>query len=177
MVVGDPEISQSLLKLFDEVLHQPRDPAQVAQEVLEMRQRMYDNKKPPKGSFDIKQNRGCIIDIEFLAQYLILAHAHRHPNISRTSIPQALRALQRAGLLAEADFQRLEQAYGFLRLVENRLRLLHERSENRIGPDEAIRRRLGRLCHLDEGEEIIQVLSRQAKDVYGIYRRVLEASS
>jgi glutamate-ammonia-ligase adenylyltransferase len=47
-----------------------------------MRQRMLDahaSKNPDE--FDIKQDPGGIIDVEFIVQYLVLGHAHAHPEL------------------------------------------------------------------------------------------------
>ncbi|MBF0588928.1 MAG: hypothetical protein HQL53_07370, partial [Magnetococcales bacterium] len=173
VVVGDSEITRALNAEVREALSRPRDRDALAREVLEMRTRMFKEKAPPQGTFDIKQSRGGIIDVEFLAQFLMLANAHHHPQILHSAIPKTLMALRQAGLLDSESYKTLDQAYALLRLVENRLRLMHDRSENRIGPDPVLRHRLAKLCHLPEGEQIVEVLSRHAKAVYGIYRREL----
>jgi glutamine synthetase adenylyltransferase len=36
-------------------------------------------------NFDIKHDRGGLIDVEFIVQYLILGHAHRIPGFAATS--------------------------------------------------------------------------------------------
>jgi glutamate-ammonia-ligase adenylyltransferase len=46
-----------------------------------MRQQMQDG-HPNRGDlFDLKHDRGGMVDIEFIVQYLVLAHAHRHPEL------------------------------------------------------------------------------------------------
>ena len=37
-----------------------------------------------RGLFDLKHDRGGMIDIEFAVQYLVLAHSHRFPDLTRT---------------------------------------------------------------------------------------------
>ena len=45
-----------------------------------MRQRMLDGHPQGRSArFDIKHDRGGMIDVEFIVQYLVLAHAPRHP--------------------------------------------------------------------------------------------------
>jgi hypothetical protein len=53
----------------------------VAGEVLEMREKMraHLGSKGGAGQFNIKHDAGGIVDIEFIVQYLPLAHACRHP--------------------------------------------------------------------------------------------------
>ena len=48
-----------------------------------MRQKMFDaHGAVSPGVFDIKQDPGGIIDVEFIVQYLILAHAHAYPDLT-----------------------------------------------------------------------------------------------
>ena len=43
-----------------------------------MRERIYQDKRPPEGERkDLKQSRGGMVDIEFLVQYWVLAHANK----------------------------------------------------------------------------------------------------
>jgi glutamate-ammonia-ligase adenylyltransferase len=43
---------------------------------------MLDAHPNDSGLFDLKHDRGGMIDIEFMVQYLVLAHAHRHPQLT-----------------------------------------------------------------------------------------------
>ena len=48
-----------------------------------MRQKMFDAHGMIKpGVFDLKQDPGGIIDVEFIVQFLILAHAHTYPDLT-----------------------------------------------------------------------------------------------
>jgi glutamate-ammonia-ligase adenylyltransferase len=55
-------------------LRRPRDRAVVAADVREMRELMA-RERPPKGDWDLKLSPGGLVDIEFAAQFLQLAHA------------------------------------------------------------------------------------------------------
>ena len=48
--------------------------------------------------FDLKHRPGGLIDLEFLAQYLVLEHAARHPPIAERSAAAVFRAAEAAGL-------------------------------------------------------------------------------
>jgi glutamate-ammonia-ligase adenylyltransferase len=83
---GDPAVGEQFEAIRIEILRQPRDLATLRDEVLAMRKRMLD--QHASGSeevFDIKHDRGGLIDVEFIVQYLILGHAHRHPGFAATS--------------------------------------------------------------------------------------------
>ncbi|WP_300453090.1 bifunctional [glutamate--ammonia ligase]-adenylyl-L-tyrosine phosphorylase/[glutamate--ammonia-ligase] adenylyltransferase [Accumulibacter sp.] len=79
---GDPAVGEQFEAIRVDILRQPRDLATLRQEVLSMRQRMLDQHASRNAeSFDIKHDRGGIIDVEFIVQYLILGYAHRHARL------------------------------------------------------------------------------------------------
>jgi glutamate-ammonia-ligase adenylyltransferase len=47
-----------------------------------MRAQMADAHPNRSDLFDLKHDRGGMIDIEFVVQYLVLAHAHRYPQLT-----------------------------------------------------------------------------------------------
>ena len=47
-----------------------------------MRQPMFEDRPNHGDMFDLNHERGDMIDIEFIMQYLVLAHAHRHPQLT-----------------------------------------------------------------------------------------------
>ena len=104
-------------------LQVPVDPAILAREVVAMRRRLEES----KGPHDLKSGFGGLADIEFLVQYLQLRHADR-PEVARTNLWEALDALHDAGLLAADAHHDLKEAYDFVRTVEGRLRIVHNRA-------------------------------------------------
>jgi glutamate-ammonia-ligase adenylyltransferase len=83
-VAGDPSIAATFETIRIEILCQRRDRSKLREEVLSMRQKMLDN-LPSRGNdevFDLKQDFGGLIDVEFVVQYLILAHACDHPQLT-----------------------------------------------------------------------------------------------
>jgi glutamate-ammonia-ligase adenylyltransferase len=64
------------------ILRRRRDPDTLRREVVAMRSKMLDAHPNDSGLFDLKHDRGGMIDIEFMVQYLVLAHAHRHPQLT-----------------------------------------------------------------------------------------------
>ncbi|MDK2126102.1 bifunctional [glutamate--ammonia ligase]-adenylyl-L-tyrosine phosphorylase/[glutamate--ammonia-ligase] adenylyltransferase [Parachitinimonas caeni] len=80
---GDVNVGERFETIRREVLMQKRDPEQLAAEVLSMRNRMLAT-HPPHPT-DIKHVRGGIVDVEFIVQYLVLAHAEAAPDLTRNS--------------------------------------------------------------------------------------------
>ncbi len=82
----------------------------------------------------LKRGFGGLADIEFLVQYLQLVHAAELPEILRPNLWDALDALRRVRLLDAEVHADLRDAYDFLRTVESRLRIVHNRSGSRPSP-------------------------------------------
>jgi len=102
----------------------PTPHAALAREVAAMRRRQEE----ACARTDLKRGYGGIADIEFLVQYLQLAHAAEAPEILAPNLWDALAALKRAGLIDPAVHADLSEAYDFWRTVESRLRIVHNRA-------------------------------------------------
>jgi glutamate-ammonia-ligase adenylyltransferase len=76
---GDPAVGARFEAIRCEILCQQRDLAKLKEEVIAMRQKMADS-HPARNDdeFDLKNDSGGIIDVEFIVQYLILGYAHQH---------------------------------------------------------------------------------------------------
>ncbi|MFC0322372.1 bifunctional [glutamate--ammonia ligase]-adenylyl-L-tyrosine phosphorylase/[glutamate--ammonia-ligase] adenylyltransferase [Gallibacterium melopsittaci] len=85
-VYGEAEMQQRFTQIRHEVLSAPQDKDKLKVEVREMREKMYEHlSHTPTGYFDIKKDRGGITDIEFIAQYLMLANAMDIPELTTWS--------------------------------------------------------------------------------------------
>jgi glutamate-ammonia-ligase adenylyltransferase len=127
-VAGDPEIGAGFERVRVEVLRQPRDLRALRAEVAAMRQKMLDAHPNRSALFDLKHDRGGLIDVEFAVQYLVLGHAHRHAaltgNIGNLAL---LKLAARLGLLGEARARAAHDAYRRFRQLQHALRLQGER--------------------------------------------------
>ena len=95
-----------------------------------MRQKMHDNAAPlPPDTFHLKQSAGGLIDIEFIVQYLLLAHGAAEPILSRMSDNiRQLAALEATGILTSSQAMTLRDAYRKLR-AEAHHRQLNDRDK------------------------------------------------
>lgn len=109
VVAGDPGLAEELKRAIAEALCRPRDKARILADVVDMRRLML-KENPPFGLWDIKKVPGGLVDIEFIAQYLQIVHAHETPRILAVTTLRALERLVQAGLLAEAEGSRLKAA-------------------------------------------------------------------
>jgi len=127
-VAGDAGIGRRFEPLRCEILRQRRDPQPLAQEVTAMRDRMLDAHPNRSTLFDLKHDRGGIIDVEFIVQYLILAHAADHAELTANSGNLALlRKSAELGLIPADLAERTHGAYRLYRQLQHGLRLRGER--------------------------------------------------
>ena len=124
-IVGPDSLKQRFAALRREILSQPRDLKALRQEVFDMRERMRTELGSKQtDQFHLKQDRGGIADIEFMVQYLILAHAHQHPELTTYSDNiRQLAGLEYTGILSSADASQLRSGYRALRAYAHRLTL------------------------------------------------------
>ena len=121
---GDRSIGEAFEAERRAILSRERDLARLREEVIAMRRKMHDGHPNRSALFDLKHDTGGMVDIEFAVQYLVLAHAHRHPELLDNAGNIAL--LRRAGAagLIDADLaERAASAYREFRQLQHKLRL------------------------------------------------------
>jgi len=81
-----------------------------------------------KAEFQLKQDAGGIVDIEFMNQYLVLANSKNHPELLEfTDNVRILEALNQTGLLDETQAEALKQAYIAYRSLAHRRALQNQK--------------------------------------------------
>ena len=122
----DSDMQSAFAQIREEVLSQQRDVTKLRTDVSEMRTRMRDHlNRGDSTHFDLKQSPGGMVDIEFIAQFLVLAHAHQYPELL-TKWSDNLRifeACQQAELLTSEQTKQLIDAYCHIRDAGHRLSL------------------------------------------------------
>jgi glutamate-ammonia-ligase adenylyltransferase len=103
-------------------LCRPRDAPAVAADVVEMR-RAIAAEKGDGARWDIKYAAGGLVDIEFIAQYLALAHAAAAPDILDTATASVLEKAARRGILGAEDAEVLRPATRLYQDISQILRL------------------------------------------------------
>ncbi|AQR71797.1 bifunctional glutamine synthetase adenylyltransferase/deadenyltransferase [Janthinobacterium sp. LM6] len=122
---GDVSIGKHFERIRDTILRKERpENGPLKGEVVAMRKKMLDAHPSRPGSFDLKQDPGGMIDIEFMVQYLVLQHAAQYPQLTANSGNIAL--LRLCGELGLIDAQLaalVADAYRALRKLQHQLRL------------------------------------------------------
>jgi [glutamine synthetase] adenylyltransferase / [glutamine synthetase]-adenylyl-L-tyrosine phosphorylase len=122
VVSGPGPLKQKINETIKAVLSAARDRAAVAADVRTMRDKIAEE----KGSadlWDLKQVRGGLIDVEFIAQFLQIVSAARHPDMLDQNTELALAKLAAAGVLAPGDADILVPAAQLYHALTQVLRL------------------------------------------------------
>jgi glutamate-ammonia-ligase adenylyltransferase len=123
-VAGDAAIGAAFDATRDAVLRLGRDPAKLAADVIDMRTRMAGEHVNRTALFDLKHDAGGMVDIEFAVQFIVLAHAHRHPELTHNLGNIALLQIAAsAGLLPQVLAREAADAYREYRRLQHQVRL------------------------------------------------------
>ena len=101
---GDPALMRRFESIRQDILCRERAPDVLARSVAEMRSRMLaSHGHAARGLMDLKRDPGGITDLEFVVQYLALAHACAHSSIVRYSDNvRVLESVRDAGVIDAA---------------------------------------------------------------------------
>ncbi len=121
---GDKNIGAAFEKIRTKILQRKRNPSALAREILAMREKLHAAHPNRSGLFDLKHDRGGMIDIEFTVQFLVLSHAHRHPELTRNLGNIALlKVAADLGLMGDELAEKSRNAYRKFRRLQHALRL------------------------------------------------------
>lgn len=121
---GDPGIGERFELIRKQILTLHRDGAELAEKVREMRVKISAGHPNRTDLFDLKHDEGGMVDLEFVTQYLVLLHAHKHPelvpNLGNIAL---LRISGELGLIRKDTAIGAIEAYRALRKRQHELRL------------------------------------------------------
>ncbi|MDR0529087.1 MAG: bifunctional [glutamate--ammonia ligase]-adenylyl-L-tyrosine phosphorylase/[glutamate--ammonia-ligase] adenylyltransferase [Zoogloeaceae bacterium] len=124
-VAGDAALGQRFEAARQKILCQTRDLETLRQDVEAMRKKMYENhtRRSPEW-FDVKQDPGGLIDVEFIVQYLVLGYAHTYPQLTANLGNIALLKMAAdLDLIPRAEADAARRAYREYRRLQHEKRL------------------------------------------------------
>lgn len=135
-ISGSQELMDGFTALRQRVLCVHRDVQQLKTDVRQMREKMIQALGGKQaGEFNVKKDSGGIADIEFMVQYMVLAHAAKHPElIAWMDNNRLLGSLAAVGLIDAIDADTLANAYRDMRnkthalALQDRLNVVHDDS-------------------------------------------------
>ncbi len=124
-VTGSALIEQEFDRIRSSVLRQKRDADKLLQEVVEMREKMRKHLAShvvsnSAADFDIKQDAGGLVDIEFMTQAGVLTHAQQHADcIKHTATLELINELMIVGWYQADEAENIGNAYRYFRKLKN----------------------------------------------------------
>jgi glutamate-ammonia-ligase adenylyltransferase len=131
-----------------------------------------------RARLNLKQGRGGLVDVEFLAQMMALRHGHAHPELRERATRRLLEAMRTAGVVSGPDGRALMEDFEFLSRLENRLRIESDEAAWAVPTDPAALLPLARRMGF-EGEDgpqriLAELIQRRAR-IRAIFDRYFAA--
>ncbi len=170
---SSPEFKARAEGAIEAALRRPRDVAKTAADVLDMRDLM-ERERPGKGPWDLKLEPGGLVDIEFIAQFLQLAHGPDGGPLAQNT-GEALSALIAAGL---ADKASLNAALSAWRLEQDLSQLIKVALEDGGDPEnepKAFRALLARAGHVTQFRSLKAKLLKAKAEARAAFEAVVKA--
>ena len=146
-VAGDARLGAEFGRIRREVLMRAVRRETLREDIVGMRERMRtEHSRTREGLFDLKQDRGGIADIEFIAQYWVLRFVHEQPPLCEFA--DTIRHLESVGSAALVDhgvIDHLVDAYRRYREAAHHLSLEQKAPVVEPGPFAATRDRVAAI--------------------------------
>jgi glutamate-ammonia-ligase adenylyltransferase len=175
VIAGDPDFAAEVADAVGRIVAAPRDPTDVLSAVRSMRA-LIAHEKGDKDPWDLKLAAGGLTDLDFLAQALVLGHAHHHRSLVGLSTEPTFGAAARAGLLDDEDAHALETAHRLFNEVFQWQRLTIEGEFKAAEVPPAILQRLAAVPGLPNAKALLDHLAATRRAVRAIFDRVLAGS-
>jgi len=176
VIGGDRALAEQVEVVIANTLAAPRDPEKLRTDVADMRRRIA--REHQAGSrWDVKYVEGGLVDIEFVAQYLQLRHAHDAPEILRANTRDAVAQAMTLGYLASADADAMTGALRLWQAVQSMLRLSLDGDADLGDGDslpEALKQALGRAASEPDFVRLTLRMDETAKAAHAIFRRIVD---
>ncbi len=167
-IAGDAQLGAEVSDTIGAVLMRRRG-GKLRQDVYEMR-RLIAQAKGDGDPWDLKLAAGGLIDIEFLAQYLLLRHADAEPSLVSVSALAVIETAAARGLLGAERGRVLANAYRLFSDVTQILRLTLDPGADPRAANVAVKRRLAKVA----GQPGISALESCLDDMRAGVRRVFD---
>jgi glutamate-ammonia-ligase adenylyltransferase len=178
-VAGSAPLRAAVAKVIEEFVYGRSLTDEERREIARLRGRMErELAREDAHHFNLKTGRGGLVDVEFVAQVLVLTHGHAHPAVRQRATRGALDALGAERLLTPPDHRLLTRALSFFRGLENRLRIEGDSPVERVGRDPAALARAARRMGFEEpgaraGERLLEEWTRHRESVRAAFERLV----
>ncbi|MEZ5857348.1 MAG: bifunctional [glutamine synthetase] adenylyltransferase/[glutamine synthetase]-adenylyl-L-tyrosine phosphorylase [Hyphomicrobiaceae bacterium] len=168
VIAGPTDLRQKVEATIHTVLTTPRDRAKTTADVREMRA-LIEKEKGTKDLWELKQVRGGLVDLEFIAQYLQLIHAHEHPDVLSQSTVEALSRLAAAGAIGPSDADTLINAATLINNLTQVLRLTLDGAFVEAKAPDGLKALLAEVAEVPDFPRLESMLREATSDVHRLF--------
>ncbi len=172
VVSSDPGFAAKIEATIRDTLLRPRDPKALLRDVAEMREQIWEQ-NGKTAPLAIKHRVGGLVDIEFIAQYLLLRHAAKVPDAIGADTGTTLRLLGEAGVLSGDQVAQLRKVHTLWRRVQHLLRLIGTSAPNPADLSVALRRRIAEAAGRIDFEEAAQDIESCARVARALFDQLI----
>ncbi len=180
-VAGDPELGAQFERHARRFVYRKYLDQAALEEVAWLKQRSdREVERRDARQRDVKLGVGGIREVEFFVQALQILYGGRQQRLQVQGTLEALDRLVDGGFVEPDDYRRLKQAYVFLRDVEHRLQLAHDRQVQTLPKDE---KELARMVKTMSGgpppdlPDFLTRLTHHRENVRRLFRSLLEGET
>ena len=173
-VAGQKEFMAIVAKDLQHIISMPRNSQRMITDVIDMRQ-LIAQEKGDANPWDLKLARGGLMDIEFIAQTLVLRHAHSAASLRQYNTADILVAAREEGIVANEDAVCLLEGYGLMRDLMQWQRAMVVGEFNPVTADRSFLKRLAAIIGLPDFRLLDSHLKQTQAKIRSIFETVLVA--
>ena len=171
-IAGEASLGRGVEDEIVRILSQPRDAEILRRDVFDMRG-LIAQEKGDGNPWDLKLAAGGIIDVEFIAQYLLLRYAAEAPDMIAVATEAIIARAGQKGFLAEEDSETLVEAHNLYANVTQMLRLTLDSSVDPTSAGEGVRRRIATSANVPDFKRLERELAQTRARVRAIFNALL----
>jgi glutamate-ammonia-ligase adenylyltransferase len=177
VIAGDPQLGETFLKRVDPLLFgAPVD--QIRESIRKLKARIEANlERRGRDWGEVKSGAGSIRDIEFVTQFLQLAHGREEPHVRSINTLDGLVRLADFSFIQADEYRQLASAYTFFRTIEHSLQLMHHKQTHSLPEDRRELAFLARRLDFADADQFLDYYNRHRASVRAIYRNYLEGKT
>jgi len=172
-IAGDFNLGEEFLKQVEPFIY-GENPETLRTSVLAMKQRTEEILRSKGREWgQVKLGEGSIRDVEFVVQYLQLAHGGTNTKLRKKSTLQALRRLMKFQLINSYEARVLTDGYIFQRTVEHFLQMMHYRQTYSLPSDPAAIHLLARRLGFPTRETFLERYQQHSQAIRSVYTKYI----
>ncbi|WP_420404330.1 bifunctional [glutamine synthetase] adenylyltransferase/[glutamine synthetase]-adenylyl-L-tyrosine phosphorylase [Nisaea sp.] len=173
VVSASPELGAKLDTLFADLLTEERNQDKLLRDVADMRERIA-REHSSASHWKIKHWRGGLVDLEFMAQYLLLKHCREHPQLLTGNTADVFDRLSEVKILDSGLADMLAGTTRLWRAIQWILRLTVDESFDPETAPAALKARLANSAGVKNFEDLDRIIEKRGMQVREAFRTLVE---